>query len=331
MASELLQYTVTDGVAEVVIDHPPSNLVDGAFIGALAEVLDALNGLDDGTVRVVVFSSADPDFFLMHGDVHGILAIPAGSPAPATTPNVAAAMFERIRRSPFVSIGVLDGTARGGGAEFLTALDLRYGSDRAVLGQPEVAMGILPGAGGTSRLPHLLGRSRALDVILSGRDVGADEALRIGWLDGVFASGSLADDVRAIARDLAAMPAGSIAAVKRVVDASLVSFDAALVDETNVFGELTGAGAHVEPMQRFLDGRGSDARRRARSVGRDHPHHARRRMKIDQLRVAGWSRRAVPSTSVRCRPISASTRATSDEVNRSEPGRARNAMLRACG
>ena len=254
MASGLLRCEVADGVADVVIDHPPTNLVDGTFIGALAGILDDLHA--DDTVRVVVFSSVDPDFFLMHGDVHGILAIPPGTPTAATAPNVAAAMFERIRRSPFVSIGVLDGVARGGGAEFLTALDLRYGSERAVLGQPEVAMGILPGAGGTARLPHLLGRSRALDVILSGRDVSAEEALRIGWLDGVFASGSLADEVRAIARHLAAMSAGSIAAVKRVVDASLVSFDAALVDESNAFGELTGAGAHLEPMQRFLDSGG---------------------------------------------------------------------------
>ena len=173
-------------------------------------------------MRVVVFSSADPDFFLMHGDVHGILAIPPGCTAAATAPNVAAAMFERMRRSPFVSIGVLDGAARGGGAEFLAAVDLRYGSERAVLGQPEVAMGILPGAGGTARLPHLLGRSRALDVILSGRDVGAEEALRIGWLDGAFAHGALADEARALAHHVAAMPAASIAAVKRVVGTSLV-------------------------------------------------------------------------------------------------------------
>jgi enoyl-CoA hydratase/carnithine racemase len=245
-----LQCRIAAGVARVVIDHPPSNLVDGAFIGALAVVLDELER--DDAVRVVVFTSADPDFFLMHGDVHGILAIPSGEHEPASTPNVAAAMFERLHRSRVVSIGVLDGAARGGGAEFLSALDLRYGSDRAVLGQPEVAMGILPGAGGTARLPHLLGRGRTLDVILTGRDVGADEALRIGWLDGVFPRASLVDDVLELARHVAAMPAMSVAAVKRVVDASLVSFDDALVDETNAFGQLTDDGSHVEPMQRFL-------------------------------------------------------------------------------
>ncbi len=118
-----------DGVLEVVIDHPPTNLVDGAFVVGLSALLDSL--ATDGTARVVVFSSADPDFFLMHGDVHGILAIPTGPRTPATAPNVAAALFERLHRSPFVTIGLLDGAARGGGAEFLAALDLRFGSEHA--------------------------------------------------------------------------------------------------------------------------------------------------------------------------------------------------------
>jgi enoyl-CoA hydratase/carnithine racemase len=245
-----LRAEVVAGVADVVIDHPPTNLVDGTFIVGLVALLDALEA--DDSVRVLVFSSADADFFLMHGDVHGILAIPVGSSAPADAPNVAAAVFERLHRSPLVSIGVIDGAARGGGAEFLAALDLRYGSERARLGQPEVAMGILPGAGGTARLPHLLGRSRALDVILTGRDVGADEALRIGWLDAVVAQTELGDTVRRVARRIASMPPASVRAVKRVVDRSLASFDAALVDETNAFGELTAAGAHTARMQRFL-------------------------------------------------------------------------------
>jgi enoyl-CoA hydratase/carnithine racemase len=241
---------VSAGVADVVIDHPPDHLVDGPFVGALVELLPALEA-DDG-VRVVVFSSADPDFFLMHGDVHGILAIPPGEHVPATAPNVAAALFERLHRSRLLSIGVLDGAARGGGAEFLAALDLRFGSERAVLGQPEVAMGILPGAGGTARLPHLLGRGRALEVILSGRDVEADEAARIGWLDAVHPHEQLTDVVRALATRIAAMPPASVAAVKRVIDRSLVSFDDALVAETDAFGELTAGGLHIVPMERFL-------------------------------------------------------------------------------
>jgi len=245
-----LRYDVSAGVADVVIDHPPTNLVDGVFIGALLGLLDELE--PDDAVRVVVFRSADADFFLMHGDVHSILAIPTGKYVPATEPNVAAALFERLHRSRLVSIGLLDGAARGGGAEFLAALDLLYGSERAVLGQPEVAMGILPGAGGTTRLPHLLGRGRALDVILTGRDVQADEAVHLGWLDQVFPRGELEGIVRARAERIAAMPGDAIAAVKRVVDTSLASFDAGLIAETDAFGVLTAAGLHQARMERFL-------------------------------------------------------------------------------
>jgi enoyl-CoA hydratase/carnithine racemase len=249
-----LRWKVSAGVAEVVIDHPPTNLVDGSFIGALSTLLDELEG-DEGA-RVVVFSSADPDFFLMHGDVRGILAIPPGEHVPATAPNVAAGLFERLHRSRLVSIGVVDGAARGGGAEFLAALDLRYGSEAAVLGQPEVAMGILPGAGGTARLPRLLGRARALEVILSGRDVHAEEALRIGWLDAVHPREQLADVARDLAHRIAAMPPASVAAVKRVVDCSLASLDDGLLAETDAFAALTAGGLHIVRMERFLEAGG---------------------------------------------------------------------------
>jgi enoyl-CoA hydratase/carnithine racemase len=245
-----LRWEVTAGVAHVVIDHPPTNLVDGPLVGALHALFDALEGGD--AARVAVFTSADPDFFLMHGDVEGILAIPTGAHVPATAPNAGAAVFERVHRSPVISIGVLDGAARGGGAEFLAALDFRIGTERARLGQPEVAMGILPGAGGTSRLPHLLGRSRALDVILTARDVTAEEAVRIGWLDAVHPHDEVAGVVNAFAQRIASMPPAAVAAVKRVVDLTLQSFDDALVAETDAFGSLTAAGEHTDRMQRFL-------------------------------------------------------------------------------
>ncbi len=241
----------TEGpVVLVTIDHPPTNLVDGPFIMGLLGLLDALATETD--VRVVVFGSADPDFFLMHGDVEALLAIPVHDHEPAAAPNIAAAAFQRITEAPFVSIGMIDGAARGGGAEFLSALDLRYGSPKVVIGQPEVAMGILPGAGGSTRLPRIIGRGPALELILTGRDADAVEARTLGWLDALVPSESLVAHTMAVARRIGAMPAASIAAAKQVVDASLGDPTPVLTVETDHLGRLTAGGAHLASMRAFM-------------------------------------------------------------------------------
>ena len=248
----VLRVAADGPVLVVTIDNPPTNLVGGPFIGALIAFLDALE--QDEQAKVVVFRSADPDFFLMHGDVESLMNAPRREYVPATEPNVAATTFERLRRSRVVSIGMIDGQARGGGAEFLTALDLRIGSERTVLGQPEVPMGILPGAGGTSRLPRLLGRSRALDIILTARDIDAEEALAIGWIDRLVARADIEAHTMALARHIARMPANSIAAVKLVVDISLSAGDlgVALTAETDALGGLMALETREINMRRFL-------------------------------------------------------------------------------
>ena len=248
----VLRVAADGPVSVVTIDNPPTNLVGGPLISGLIAFLDALDR--DHDVKVVVFRSADPDFFLMHGDVEMLMNAPRRNHVPATEPNVAATTFERLRRSRVVSIGMIDGHARGGGAEFLTALDLRIGSERTVLGQPEVPMGILPGAGGTSRLPRLLGRSRALDIILTARDVHADEALAIGWIDRLVSRADLENHTMALARHIARMPTQSIAAVKRVVDISLGADDlvVALTAETDALGGLMALDTREANMRRFL-------------------------------------------------------------------------------
>jgi enoyl-CoA hydratase/carnithine racemase len=246
-----LRVVLDRGVATVTIDHPPTNLVDGAFIGGLIGLLDACDA--DSSLRVLVFLSADPDFFLMHGDVEAILAAPISTRAVVTEPNVAAATFARLQTARYVTIAAIDGAARGGGAEFCSAVDLRFGTPLTVLGQPEVPMGILPGAGGTARLPRLLGRSRALDLILTARDVGAEEALSIGWLDALVPSPTLVAHVDGVARRIAAMPPASVAAVKEVVDVSLGgTLEEALVAESAALTRLMAGGKHREPMRRFL-------------------------------------------------------------------------------
>ena len=241
-----MQVEIDDAVATVTIDHPPTNLVDGPLFVALLDTFDRL--VADESVRVVVFRSADPDFFLMHGDVHMLRDL-APPYVPATEPNIAAATFTRLRTGRLVTIGLLDGIARGGGCELLCGLDLRFGSERSRVGQPEVALGILAGAGGTVHWARTVGRGRALDILLTGRDVAADELLAIGWLDRLVPSSDLEQTGHAVARRIAAMPAGAVAAVKRVIDAPP---EEGLVVESDAVAELLSTGGHRERMDRFV-------------------------------------------------------------------------------
>ena len=246
-----VRWTIDRRVARVVLDLPPVNIVGADLVVGLSALLPALA---EAEVTVAVFRSADPDFFLMHGDVEMLGAMPPSEPVEATEPNIAAALFQQLHTAPYLTIGVIDGAARGGGCELLSALDIRIGTPRTVIGQPEVPMGIIPGAGGTTRWPHLAGRAKALEIILTGRDLDAGEALAVGWLDELVAIDQIDARVDALAARVGAVPPASVAAAKRVVDRSLRDgiVDATLTAETDEMARLMAAGAHVEPMRRFL-------------------------------------------------------------------------------
>ena len=161
----------------------------------------------DADVRVLVLASADPDFFVAHGDVEGILLIPREPAEPLTAPNVAIVLADRLRTMPKATIAMVAGTARGGGSEIALSCDLRYAGRSARLGQPEVPLGIIPGAGGTQRLSRLVGRARALEIILTGDDYTAEEAAAMGWVNRVLPDDELEPYVRRTARRIASMPA----------------------------------------------------------------------------------------------------------------------------
>ncbi|GGV68038.1 hypothetical protein GCM10010277_77040 [Streptomyces longisporoflavus] len=140
-------------------------------------------------VRVIPFDSADPDFFIAHGDMRiaedpqSFAALDVASEQdPSLNPMMR--LHERIRTLPQITIAKLRGPVRGGGAELLSAMDMRFAArEHAGLAQPEDTMGIIPGAGGTVYLPGLVGRARALEIILSGPLVDAPTAERIGWVN----------------------------------------------------------------------------------------------------------------------------------------------------
>lgn len=248
-----LRLRIEQGVAFVTLDHPPLNLLDAALtreLGRLGKQLAA-----DDAVRVIVFDSADPDFFIAHSDVTELRA--PDTPAPperAAAPGPFHRIVDRFRSMPKVTIGKLEGIARGGGSEFLLALDMRFAAlGKAVLAQPEVAAGLLPGGGGTQRLPRLIGRGRALEVILGCADIPAELAERWGYVNRALPPAELGPFVDALARRIASFPPEALALAKAAVDAAGLPLDAGLVEEEYLFRRLLAGDEAKQRAARFLE------------------------------------------------------------------------------
>jgi len=246
-----LSVDVDAGVATVTIDHPPINLLDRAMIQDLDRLGREVSA--DDALRVAVFRSANPDFFIAHADVTLIQRLPKVPPPKATALGPFHQMVERFRTMPKATIGVVEGRARGGGSEFLLSLDMRFGAlGRAVLAQPEVALGIIPGGSGTQRLPRLIGRARALEVILGCADVPADLAERWGYLNRALPPSELRPFVDALARRIASFPASAIALAKASVDDAQPPAEAGLIEEAHRFNLSLATPEAQARMARFI-------------------------------------------------------------------------------
>jgi enoyl-CoA hydratase/carnithine racemase len=231
---EGLRVEVDQRVAFVTLDHPPVNLFDAVLIGSLGELAGEL--ADDRDVGAVVVRSADPEFFIAHADLGLIQALPRDRTDPPEQLEFIHVFMERWRTLPQVTIAQLEGRARGGGSEFALSLDLRFGSiGRAILGQPEVAVGILPGGSGTQRLPRLMGRSRALEVVLGCEDFDAELAERYGWINRALPAAEIGPFVERLARRIAAFPPEAVRLAKRAVDAAGGPLEDGLLEEAHCF------------------------------------------------------------------------------------------------
>ena len=252
---ETLRVHVVHGVGWVTIDHPPINLLDAKLFGEIAELVGRIEG--DDRIRVVVFQSADPEFFIAHADVKMILRFPSRNGESATEPNAFVQLMERIRRMPKVSIGVLAGIARGGGSEFLLSLDMRFAArTKARLSQPEAALGILPGGGGTQRLAHLVGRARTLEIVLGCGDVHAEEAAAMGYVNKVLADDDVVPYVRDLAERIATLSPEVVRHTKEAVDAAYADPTPGLVQEADHFNRVIERPEARATMESFLDAGG---------------------------------------------------------------------------
>ena len=211
---------IEQGVATVTIDNPPLNLLDGKLIGDLRRFASQVR--NDDPVRVIVFQSADPEFFIAHGDMH-FLTEPERAFTDDLPPglNVIQALNEEMRSLPQVTIGKIRGFARGGGNEFLMAMDMRFAAiGKSGQAQPETLMGIYPGGGGTQYMTSLIGRPRALELILGGELADAELAERYGLVNRALPDDELDGFVTTLARRIAALGPNLIGIVKAAVDAA---------------------------------------------------------------------------------------------------------------
>jgi enoyl-CoA hydratase/carnithine racemase len=231
---QTLGIEVDAGVAFVTLDHPPVNLLDATMIGDLWRLVNSLPDRDD--VRVVVVRSADPEFFIAHADLRLIQQLPRDVTERAQEITGIHQFMEQWRTLPQVTIAQLEGRARGGGSEFALSLDLRFAAvGRAVLSQPEVAVGIIPGGSGTQRLPRLMGRGRALEVVLGCADFDAGMAERYGWVNRALPADELGPFVERLARRIAGFPPDAVRRAKTAVDAATGTVDDGLIEEAYQF------------------------------------------------------------------------------------------------
>ena len=217
----------------VVFDYPPFNIVDATIFGALQDLLARMEASQN--LRIVVFESANADFYLAHFDLTGKTGNITTAVGPSGLP-ILMDTFVRLTKSPVVSIAKIRGCVRGVSSEFVLACDIRFASrENTRLGQPEVGVGVHPGGGGAERLPHLVGRGRALEIVLGANDFDGDTAERYGYVNRALPDAELDGFVDALARRIASFDRRAIAAGKHLIDqVSLPSADR-LLDALNSF------------------------------------------------------------------------------------------------
>ncbi|MFD5628585.1 enoyl-CoA hydratase/isomerase family protein [Streptomyces sp. NPDC127072] len=231
--------TERDGaVLYATFDAPPMNLIGPEVVRDLVALIEELS--HPTAPSVVIFDSADADFFFPHVDMTKVPeytaeAAKAGGPGDASL----GMLFRRLSRLPVVTIAKLRGRARGAGSEFLLACDMRFASrEYAVLGQPEVGIGAPPGAGAIQHLTRLMGRGRALEAVLTSSDFDADLAERYGWINRAIPDAELDEFVAGIATRISGFPRDALIAAKSAINAVSLPTPAEVRADAALFQQL---------------------------------------------------------------------------------------------
>jgi enoyl-CoA hydratase/carnithine racemase len=217
MVFETLAVRREGGVLFVEMAAPPMNLLGPELVRDLVSLIQRAEA--DEAIRVLVFTSADPDYFIAHVDVTRIQEYRQEA-AKLTGEASIAMLFRHLSASRLVTIAQIEGRVRGAGSEFVLACDMRFAArETAIFGQFEPAFGTIPGAGAAQHLARLMGRARALEVMLSADDYDAELAERYGWINRALPTSELGNFVRGLAHRIAGFPAAGQAVLKERINA----------------------------------------------------------------------------------------------------------------
>ncbi len=224
-----------EGVALVIIDDPPKNFGSAELA---ARILESVNAADTHGAAVVVLASDVPGYFIAHWSLQFLVEALSQPPA-GPVGRRPSSLFDALETLPIISIAANNGQAWGGGAEVSWACDLRIAAESATYGQPEVAVGIIPGAGGTTRLQRLVGVTKCMELILDCRPITAREALAIGAINKVVPDDRLREEAIAWAAHIAQWPRWALAAAKRsLIEGRDLVLPAARRNEYQIFAEV---------------------------------------------------------------------------------------------
>lgn len=248
-----IRITVEDHVAVLTIDHPPANAFNHATVTELGAAMDELIANDQ--VKVIIITGAGEFAFVAGADINEIGQV-KDSAAALEFLRLGQGVFNKIENSPKPVIAAINAVALGGGLELAMACHIRIMADRARVGQPETNLGIIPGWGGTQRLPRLVGSAKAIELILTGDMVNAQEAFRLGLANKVVPAGQVLAEAKGLAKKIAAKSKlTNEASVRAIIGGLKGSLEAGLALEADQFSKLIGSHDTTEGVSAFLQKR----------------------------------------------------------------------------
>jgi len=253
------------GVLFAALAAPPMNLLGPELVRDLVSLIQRAEA--DHAARVVVFKSADPAYFISHVDVNRVKEYRAEA-AKLTGEASIGLLFRHLSASRLVTIAQIEGRVRAAGSEFVLACDMRFAArESAIFAQPESGLGVNPGAGGIQHLVRLMGRGRALEVMLSAEDYDAELAERYGWINRALPAKALGDFVRSLALRIAAFPSAGHVVVKDRVNAISLAPTEDFRRDSDLFGEGVG-NPEAQEQQMAAFKHGFQSREAEMSLGR---------------------------------------------------------------